>query len=142
MKVIHKNEFNQTFNQKTRTSINVKIESISYNFKYEMSFIIWSFFYQNKIDRNHKMMIESFRIMLKLLRNKRLNAWFLSETLMFQRSDNLMRSIIYLKTLMWLKDSKLSLCTMNILIILDLKYKKLEKRNKLWDNEISLRETA
>ncbi len=142
MKVIHKNEFNQTFNQKTRTSINVKIELISYNFKYEMSFIIWSFFYQNKFDRNHKMMIESFRIMLKLLRNKRLNAWFLSETLMFQRSDDLMRSIIYLKTLMWLKDSKLSLCTMNILIILDLKYKKLEKRNKLWDNEISLRETA
>ncbi len=39
-KVICKNEFDQIFNQKTRTIINVKIESISYNFKYEMSFII------------------------------------------------------------------------------------------------------
>lgn len=74
MKVIDKNEFNQTFNQKTRTVINVKIKSILYNFKYEMSFIVWSFFYQNEFDWNHKMMIESFRIMLKLLRNKRSNA--------------------------------------------------------------------
>ncbi len=40
MKVIHKNKFNWTFNQKIKTVINVKIEFISYNFKYEMSFIV------------------------------------------------------------------------------------------------------
>ena len=130
MKVIRKNEFDWTFNQKTRTVINVKIKSTSYNFKYEMSFIIWSFFYQNEFDRDHKMMIESLRIMLKLLRNKRSNAWFLSETLMSWRSDDLMRSIICLETSMWLKDSKLNLCTANVLIALDLKYKKLEKKNE------------
>ncbi len=130
MKVIHKNEFNQTFDQKTRTIINVKIESILYNFKYEMSFIIWSFFYQNEFDQDHKMMIKLLRIMLKLLRNKRSNAWFLSVTLMSWRSDDLIRLIIYLKTSMWLKDLKLNLCTVNVLITLDLKYKKLEKRNE------------
>ncbi len=100
MKVICKNEFNWTFNQKTRTIINVKIESILYNFKYEMSFIIWSFFYQNEFNQDHKMIIESFRIMLKLLRNKRSNAWFLSETSMSQESNDLMKSIICLKTSM------------------------------------------
>ncbi len=110
--------------------INVKIKSTSHNFKYKMSFIIWSFFYQNEFDWDHKMMIESLRIMLKLLRNKHSNAWFLSETLMFQESNNLMRLIICLETSMWLKDSKLSLCTVNVLITLDLKYKKLEKRNE------------
>jgi len=130
MKIIRKNEFDWTFNQKTRTIINVKIELTSYNFKYEMSFIVWSFFYQNKFDRNHKMMIESFRIMLKLLRNKRSNAWFLSETSMSRRSNDLTRLIICLETLMWLKDLKLSLCTANVLIALDFKYKKLEKRNE------------
>lgn len=31
---------------------------------------------------------------------------------------------------MWLKDSKLSLCTANVLIALDLKYKKLKKKNE------------
>ncbi len=95
-----------------------------------MSFIVWNFFYQTEFDRDHKMMIESLRIMLKLLRNKRSNAWFLSETLMSWKSDDLMRSIICLETSMWLKDSKLSLCTANVLIALDLKYKKLKKKNE------------
>ncbi len=130
MKIIHKNEFNWTFNQKTRIIINVKIESTLYNFKYEISFIVWSFFYQNEFDRDHKIMIESLRIMLKLLRNKRSNTWFFSETLMSWGLNDLMKLIICLETLMWLKDSKLNLYTVNVLITLDFKYKKLKKKNE------------
>lgn len=129
-KIICKNEFDRKFDHEIKIVINVRTESTLYNLNYEKSFIIWSFFYQNEFNRDYKMMIESFKIMLKLLKDKQLNTWFLLRTLMSWKSDDLMKLIVCLKRQAWNKDSKLIHCIINALMILKIKYKKLKKRNE------------